>query len=497
MELESIAVVLRPRTPWEALDLGFAMARQWWQPLYAAWLAVYLPAAIVLHLALPDNLLLVLFLLWWLKPLFDRVALHVLSTSVFGEPPTVRQTLRALRHAMATGLLASLTLYRLDAARSFNLPVWQLERQSGGAARARGKALHKRTRSYAVALTVICFLFELTMWLSLAGTLNLLIPQALDSGAGPFSFLEMGLEAPWWQQWMNYLLYVAAVSLIEPVYVAAGFALYLNRRTLLEAWDIELGLRRLAQRRAPAALAAALMACGIALTFALALAQSQAALAQEDKSARREIAETLKGPEFNEYRTEKSWRYTGSGLTEDKPSEKKTSEQPNPFWVNLGNSLAGLSRIIAWVMVAALVIAAVWFASRYLGMLSFGGNAAYRPPPALFGMDLRPQSLPADVAGAALELVRQGQFAAALSLLYRASLSVLTRRDHVELRQGDTEGDCERAVSAKSPGATAAYFAKLVRAWQSAAYAGKPPDAALAEGLCREWPVHFAGTGEH
>ena len=44
MELENIAVALRPRTPWEALDLGFAMARQWWKPLYAAWLAIYLPA---------------------------------------------------------------------------------------------------------------------------------------------------------------------------------------------------------------------------------------------------------------------------------------------------------------------------------------------------------------------------------------------------------------------------------------------------------------------
>jgi hypothetical protein len=25
----------------------------------------------------------------------------------------------------------------------------------------------------------------------------------------------------------------------EPIYVACGFSLYLNRRTVLEAWDIE------------------------------------------------------------------------------------------------------------------------------------------------------------------------------------------------------------------------------------------------------------------
>src|SRR5206468_3106666 len=48
--------------------------------------------------------------------------------------------------------------------------------------------------------------------------------------------------------------YAAAVLLLEPFYVAAGFALYLNRRTLLEGWDIEVSLRRLAQRHAAAAM---------------------------------------------------------------------------------------------------------------------------------------------------------------------------------------------------------------------------------------------------
>ena len=43
-------------------------------------------------------------------------------------------------------------------------------------------------------------------------------------------------------------LYLVAVALIEPLYVAGGFALYLNRRTALEGWDLEVQLRRIAQR---------------------------------------------------------------------------------------------------------------------------------------------------------------------------------------------------------------------------------------------------------
>ncbi len=34
------------------------------------------------------------------------------------------------------------------------------------------------------------------------------------------------------------------VAFLEPFYVAAGFAMYLNRRAELEAWDVEQELRR-------------------------------------------------------------------------------------------------------------------------------------------------------------------------------------------------------------------------------------------------------------
>jgi hypothetical protein len=42
------------------------------------------------------------------------------------------------------------------------------------------------------------------------------------------------------------IAYASAVFVLEPFYVAAGFALYLNRRAELEAWDIEQELRRAA-----------------------------------------------------------------------------------------------------------------------------------------------------------------------------------------------------------------------------------------------------------
>ena len=38
--------------------------------------------------------------------------------------------------------------------------------------------------------------------------------------------------------------YAAVIGFVEPFYVAAGFAMYLNRRAALEAWDIEQEFRR-------------------------------------------------------------------------------------------------------------------------------------------------------------------------------------------------------------------------------------------------------------
>ena len=40
------------------------------------------------------------------------------------------------------------------------------------------------------------------------------------------------------------IAYAVAVLFIEPFYVAAGFAMYLNRRAEIEAWDIEQEFRR-------------------------------------------------------------------------------------------------------------------------------------------------------------------------------------------------------------------------------------------------------------
>src|SRR3546814_17095618 len=99
MELERISVVLRPRAPREALDLGAAMLRANARAVWSAWFAFTLPIFVLCNalgvlLELPW---LGLVLVWWLTPLFDRLPLYVLSRAVFDHEPGWRETLRVRR----------------------------------------------------------------------------------------------------------------------------------------------------------------------------------------------------------------------------------------------------------------------------------------------------------------------------------------------------------------------------------------------------------------
>jgi len=481
VELERVGVALRPRQPWEAVDLGFVMAREWAAPLYAAFLAVFAPVALALHLVFEDRLWLAALVTWWLKPLFDRFALHVVSRAVFGEVPSVRATLASARDILSPGLLASLTFHRFNLARSLVLPVWQLEKARGRAARERRAVLGRRMRGHAVGLTYICLHFEVVAMFSLAALAAMLYPAAGEAGGDVLGWWRDG--APVWT-YADSASYLVAIAVVEPLYVAAGFALYLNRRAILEGWDLELALRRLAQRLATvrAAVPVACLVAAAALAFAPDAAFAQPARPPE--AARQEIVEVLKDPDFQEWREVLRWRYR----SEQRPAEP---EVESPFWSGLGAVLGSIAEFAMWLLAAAAIVIALLAARRFLPGLLEAREDRYRPPDALFGLIVTPESLPEDLPAAAIDLVVRGRLREALSLLYRGALVSLMHVHHVALTEGRTEGDCLRAARGVLATESAQYFGRLVRVWQAAAYAGRMPDAGEAAELARAWAAHF------
>ena len=89
MRLDHPRVELRPRSPWEAMELGTALVRTHARAIWLPWLLVTLPVFVVLNAIgwFMDLLPWMGLAMWWLKPVFDRIPLFVLSRSLFGEAP--------------------------------------------------------------------------------------------------------------------------------------------------------------------------------------------------------------------------------------------------------------------------------------------------------------------------------------------------------------------------------------------------------------------------
>lgn len=461
------------------------MARQWWRQVWGVWFALYLPCAAIALVVFPNKFHAVV-LMWWLKPAFDRAVLYLLSRSVFGEQTGVRATLRAARDWMRPGLLLALTLRRFELARSFTLPVASLEKQSGKAARQRRQVLGSRMRGTGVWLTVVCLNFEMIAMFAIFALGNMLVPSGgeipLDSATGGGAF-SLSSVTTW--NLADAISYVFAVSLVEPFYVAAGFSLYLNRRTILEAWDMEVRLRQLGKRLRSAAtvLVAALLYATIVIGASPQAAHAEVA-ARSDPAT--EIKRILANPEFDQYKTISRWR----SIT---PSEKQQehASRSSQFWRNLGLLLSDISQSMMWVGAGIIVLLLIYAFRNFLPAPRAQRPDKYQHPTNLFGLDVAPESLPADVPGTARDLVSRGRIREALSLLYRGSLSALVNRYRVAINAGDTEGDCTRSATLALAAPAADYFRQLVTTWQQTAYDASPPQASEVEALCLGWATYF------
>ena len=240
MKLEQTSVVIRPRSHWEAIDLGFMMARAWWRPLFTTWFIVTLPSFLLLQLLFKGSLWIAPLFMWWLKPFWERIPLHILSRAFFGDVLTPKETIKAMPTFAFKQSLSWLTFRRLSPTRAFDLPSTQLEGLSGEARRQRLKVLHRTGSHAAFWLFAICAHVEGFLYLAFISLSYLFVPSHMG-----VQWLELLTGERLGILLANNFISYFSMSLVAPFYVAGGFSLYLNRRIELEAWDIELVFRRL------------------------------------------------------------------------------------------------------------------------------------------------------------------------------------------------------------------------------------------------------------
>lgn len=497
MQLDKLQAELRQRSSWEAIDLGVAMYRRWWKPTTRAWLTCVFPVYGVVWALLHDTPFWAFVLLWWLKPLWDRVPLLVLSRTLFGEEPRLTEVLRALPRLWRRHLIQSLLLLRLDPARSFYLPVLQLEGNDRRGRRRRRAALMQTMGGPAAWLTLTCLGLELVVFAGLLGLVLLMIPESPEMAVSVLweRFWE-GTSPPWLGVAIAASAAVAT-AIVEPLYVAAGFSLYLNRRTRLEGWDIELLFRRLSGRLREAGInagrvvGAALLLGSVGLPWLAADAQAEPAQAELEPEAA--IADVLELPEFGHQEKRTVWRR----IADDDDEAQDRLDPDLSFLERVGEVVAMVLEGILWGVAGVVLAGLLLLLFSRLRRLEPRAARPKQPPPRAEVGRQEAEALvemPADIPAAARELWRRGHGAEALGMLYRGALQSMTSGGLVEIGEHATEGECLAIVRRAVEPEAAEYFQVLTRAWQQTAYGQRPIEDERFGGLCDRWPQHYPGA---
>ncbi|AQQ69083.1 hypothetical protein Mag101_16710 [Microbulbifer agarilyticus] len=533
MNLSQLVVHARQRSNWESVDLGILLARRHWLLMATLWL---IPAAAVFSLLLlifPDRPNLALLVIWWLKPVFERLPLLLASRQLFAQVDSFADALKLFFRANRCDALSWISWRRLNFTRSFDLPLTVLEQAKGSVRTARQSLLHRKTAGTASWLHIVGAHVELILSIGLWALVYMMLPEQIEVDWLPlvqgdnqfFMWLANGVS----------LLVMAAVA---PFYVCAGFMLYIGRRVELEAWDVEIQFRKLRERfiakrgtqkngrlennnppstpRKPSSVNTTL-SCLFALLFCFSLAMPQPALADviTPAQAEEQIDEVMAEDDFHQKETVRGWRLKdfeetkyhfpewviaiiewleGLGWDDD-------SDETEASWVPL---LAGIVEVILWILALALVVWLAWHCRKYirraLGLRTRTINAPVERPETLFGLDVRDDSLPDDVTAEVLALWERGRQREAISLLYRASLAHLINRYNCPFQDHHTEAECAQLVHEESglnkqiTPKLVQLFSRLTQVWQHQAYAHRAPATPLLESLCRDWLISFSAS---
>jgi hypothetical protein len=240
MQVDALAVQLRPRPMAEAADLGVLLVHRHARSIARTWLPLYGLFALLAIATIEVNAWLPTALIFMAKPWLDRSLLFVLSRAVFGESTRLADLWQQRGPVWWGQLLTTLTLRRLSPWRSYTQPVGQLEGQRGKARRQRRDQLLSGKRGAAAGMHMVFANLELILCLGLLALLLWFTPEGLHGRV--WSWLADAESTG--HELTFALVYALTVCFVEPFYVASGFAMYLNRRVELEAWDIEQEFRR-------------------------------------------------------------------------------------------------------------------------------------------------------------------------------------------------------------------------------------------------------------
>lgn len=490
MRLEDVTAEIRPRSDWEAVDLGIALVRRDFWRLAGVWLLAMSPL-ILLGIWWRAHPLWWLFVWWWCKPAGARLVLHDLSRSLFGERTGAGGLARRAAWAWCGRGWVWLLLARFSMRRPLVMPVADLEGLRGEALRERVRVVRRRGDGAVFGLSLAGLFLQGWLGLALFAMAVVLVPEAQaarwNEAFGMWTEGEAVIP-PLLLGWTFALCLAPAMSVVEIFVTGAGFGLYLNNRSWIEGWDIELAFKRLAERLRGAGMAAVLVAA-----VALVLAQGRARGDDGGREAERAVlAEVLESEEFRVHsKTEQVWEPRETGNIADWLGKFV------PEWFPGFRAAAG--QVLLGVVLVSAAAALAWLLHRHrnlLGRAAPRGDMSARGGVSVLpcGLDPASASEPGDPALAAIEWWREGRRREAMAMLYRAAIVWFMEERQLEIGPAATEEDCVRRVRGGAAGVEAEHFGRLAGAWIRLAYGGRPIGDDEVAQLCASWPYRRKGA---
>ena len=220
----------------------------------------------------------------------------------------------------------------------------------------------------------------------------------------------------------------------------------------------------------------AAVAC-VLLAAATASAQP-AARVPDDTAVERAMQQVKADPNVATERTIKTLQW----------KESNAKPGPRPAWLEwvtgLIRWLDQSARVLVWIVVVGLLaLLAFYIVRTFRSWDDVPGDAEFVAPTHVQDLDIRPESLPADIGGTARRLWDRHEHRAALALLYRGLLSRLAHVHQLPIRDSSTEGDC-LAIAGRMNDTGRDYAARLIVLWQAAVYGHLDADTVTVHALC-------------
>ena len=479
------ALSLRRRSVWEAADSGILLWRNNCACIMAFFAVPVWFFACFLRF-LPNNpVLLPYLILWWLKPLFDRSVLHVISVRFFGLPAAnrIKGLFRGFWGTLCRNLPGDLLWRRFNPGRAAYTAVRVLERGDQKQFRQRKKALVSGGLGFCFPIGILCLLME---GILLFGELlfAILISDVFFPAGSPLMMTDTML--------FNVFVFTAFCFnyvLVESLYVCMSFGLYINSRVELEGWDLQILFRKFADappvEKAPGPAVKSLPVICLLLFISFGAA-SPPAHAEEpleafpgffpavSENALESLEVILSSDDFGSEREGWGIRFRSSRENPDIPDMEIDS------WLYEIRQVFGfiLRLIVTLALVGSIGFTLYWFTRlKRKGLFPLRDTGKSHVNPLMSGES--PESL----FTKAEDFSGRGNPREAWAACLAGCLGAFTRDYSLSFPVDATEYGC-LALARSALGGKAGGFGEFVEDWVLLAYGGRPPtEGAFERGL--------------